>query len=333
MNEKVSIIVPVYKVETYLSRCLDSILNQTYTNIEIILIDDGSPDNSGKICDEYALKDKRIRVIHQENKGVSAARNAGLRLAEGEYIGFVDSDDYIEPDMYERMVNSYHKGRDLVMCGSYACNEDGVKSEKRPKKLYAYEKRCPNEALKSVLYEHVTMAVWSKLFRRNYIVSESGVLNVQFSEELSNYEDFVFICEYVNRCEGNLYFLPDRLYNYCYQSESLSRKKMSIYEMLESLNVIVGLQDKYEEVAFQYTELFFVDTVWKYWVMRVWEKKEYSKLSDFEEHEDIQKEIAKYKKAYYGSSQVQFYKKIIVYLLLEHDNVLFFIAKKARRFI
>ena len=108
---------------------------------------------------------------------------------------------------------------------------------------------------------------------------------------------------------------------------------MSIYEMLESLKVIVGLQEKYEEAAFQYAELFFVDTVWKYWVMHVCEMRKYSKLSDFEEHADIQKEIAKYKKAYYGSSQVQFYKKMIVYLLLEHDNVLFFIANKARRFI
>ena len=97
---KVSIIVPVYKVEKYLRKCIDSIINQTLKDIEIILVDDGSPDNCGKICDEYAAKDTRIKVIHKENGGLSSARNAGMEVAEGEYIGFVDSDDWIESDMY-----------------------------------------------------------------------------------------------------------------------------------------------------------------------------------------------------------------------------------------
>ena len=96
---KVSIIVPVYKVEKYLRKCIDSIINQTLKDIEIILVDDGSPDNCGKICDEYAAKDTRIKVIHKENGGLSSARNAGMEVAEGEYIGFVDSDDWIESDL------------------------------------------------------------------------------------------------------------------------------------------------------------------------------------------------------------------------------------------
>lgn len=95
----ISVIVPVYNVEKFLSRCLNSILAQTYNNLEVILVDDGSTDNSGKICDDYALKDKRIRVIHKQNGGVSSARNMALSVAKGEYIGFVDSDDYIENDM------------------------------------------------------------------------------------------------------------------------------------------------------------------------------------------------------------------------------------------
>ena len=95
----ISIIVPVYNVERYLVKCLDSIVNQTYQNLQIILIEDGSSDNSGKICDDYSKKDQRISVIHKRNEGLSAARNEGLDIAEGEYIGFVDSDDYIEPDM------------------------------------------------------------------------------------------------------------------------------------------------------------------------------------------------------------------------------------------
>ncbi len=114
---KISVIVPVYKVEPYLRKCLDSIVNQTYRNLQIILVDDGSPDNCGAICDEYAAKDRRIKVVHQENGGVSAARNAGLKLAEGDYIGWVDSDDWIEPGMYENLLKNILKYKaDIAVC-------------------------------------------------------------------------------------------------------------------------------------------------------------------------------------------------------------------------
>lgn len=103
MNKKISIIVPIYGVEEYLSRCIESILSQTYKNLQIILVDDGSKDNSGKISDEYAAKDSRIEVIHQSNAGLVAARKRGLKIADGDYIGFVDGDDYIEPEMYSRL--------------------------------------------------------------------------------------------------------------------------------------------------------------------------------------------------------------------------------------
>lgn len=102
----VSIIIPVYKVEKYLSECLDSVVNQTYKNLEIILVDDGSPDNCGKICDEYAVLDRRIRVIHKENGGLCSARNAGIDIANGEWIYSMDSDDYIENDLIEIALNT-----------------------------------------------------------------------------------------------------------------------------------------------------------------------------------------------------------------------------------
>ena len=101
MDELISVILPVYNVQQYLEKCIESVVNQTYKNLEIILIDDGSTDMSGKICDEFAEKDGRIKVIHSKNGGVSAARNIGLDIATGEYIGFVDSDDWIESQMYE----------------------------------------------------------------------------------------------------------------------------------------------------------------------------------------------------------------------------------------
>lgn len=103
-NQLISIIVPVYKVEPYLRKCVDSILAQTYRNLEIILVDDGSPDNCGAICDEYAGKDSRVKVIHKENGGLSDARNAGMEIMSGKYVAFVDSDDWIEPQMYQRLL-------------------------------------------------------------------------------------------------------------------------------------------------------------------------------------------------------------------------------------
>lgn len=125
-EDLISVIVPVYKVEKYLHRCVDSIINQTYKNLEIILVDDGSPDNCPKICDEYAQKDQRIKVIHKKNAGISEARNAGLEIAQGEFVAFVDSDDYIDSTMYEKMLLLAQKEKnDLVLCGFKKVSEDG----------------------------------------------------------------------------------------------------------------------------------------------------------------------------------------------------------------
>lgn len=114
---KISVIVPVYNVESYLARCVDSILTQTYENLEVILVDDGSKDNSGVICDGYAAKDPRVKVIHKENGGLSSARNCGLEAATGEYIAFVDSDDWIEPDAYGHLMNLMEKYNVKLVCG------------------------------------------------------------------------------------------------------------------------------------------------------------------------------------------------------------------------
>lgn len=126
---KISIIVPVYKVEKYLNRCVDSILAQSHRDIEVILIDDGSPDSCGRICDEYSRLDKRVKVIHQENKGVSSARNAGLDFASGDYIGFVDSDDYIEPDMYETLLHLIKSTEADIACISMAVHDSNGNQE------------------------------------------------------------------------------------------------------------------------------------------------------------------------------------------------------------
>lgn len=122
----ISVIVPVYNVEKYLPRCIDSILAQTFTDFELILVDDGSPDNCGAICDEYAAKDKRVRVIHKSNGGVSSARNAGLDAASGEYVTFVDSDDYIAEDRLKQMHSSIFESKaDIAVAGFRFVDEIG----------------------------------------------------------------------------------------------------------------------------------------------------------------------------------------------------------------
>ena len=139
MNDSllISVIVPVYKSEKYLKRCVDSILNQTYQNLEIILVDDGSPDNCPQICDKYAEKDSRIRVIHKPNGGLSDARNKGLDIANGNYIAFVDSDDYIATEMYAMMIEAMHgEDVDIVMCAG--CPHRGIFYILHKKKIMVY---------------------------------------------------------------------------------------------------------------------------------------------------------------------------------------------------
>lgn len=160
----ISVIVPVYKVEPYLRKCLDSIIGQTYRNLEIILVDDGSPDNCGAICDEYAAQDKRIRVIHQENGGVSAARNTGLAAATGEWIGWVDSDDWIEPDMYRCMLEKAQScGADIAVCGRAE-----VAQGRLIPRCWETEALLDREAALELLLEDGQMQnyLWDKLWRR-----------------------------------------------------------------------------------------------------------------------------------------------------------------------
>lgn len=122
MSDLISIIIPIYKVEEYLDECIISVVNQTHKNLEIILVDDGSPDNCPAMCDDWAKKDERIRVIHKLNGGLSDARNAGINIASGEYIAFVDSDDYIKPDMMEKLYTAIcQENADIAACGILSC--------------------------------------------------------------------------------------------------------------------------------------------------------------------------------------------------------------------
>ena len=163
--KKISVIVPIYKVEKYLSQCLDSIVNQTYSNLEIILVDDGSPDACGEICDYYAGQDKRIKVIHQENSGLSEARNTGIRQATGEYLLFVDSDDWLLPDLCESAVKDMeiHKS-DILVFGYYLTSEKG--EIQTLEVSHCSESFSGKEAIKKLFTKEIKEYAWNKLYTR-----------------------------------------------------------------------------------------------------------------------------------------------------------------------
>ncbi len=165
MSELISIIIPVYKVEKYIRRCIDSVINQTYSNLEIILIDDGSPDKCPLICDEYAKKDARIRVIHKENGGISSARNVGINIAKGRYIGFVDSDDYINENMYQQLHKDITENKvDISICSFQKITESEAKNVGRENNnIKIYNKK---EALKALLTNELTSHPWNKLYKK-----------------------------------------------------------------------------------------------------------------------------------------------------------------------
>lgn len=175
MDNLISIIVPVYNVESYLRKCIESILNQTYKNLQIILVDDGSPDNSGAICDEYAAKDNRIEVVHKANGGVTSARKAGLELAKGDYIGFVDSDDWIEPNMYEEMLeNLLQTGADFVHTGIVEEKNNIKKNIQNFEKRVIINTKNNIDMWKSYMYFHkkytINSFLYSKLFKKDIII-------------------------------------------------------------------------------------------------------------------------------------------------------------------
>lgn len=169
----ISLVIPIYKVEDFLRECIDSAINQTYKNIEIMLIDDGSPDNCGKICDEYALKDNRIKVIHKENQGLSQARNDGIDKSSGEYICFIDSDDYLHPEYVERLYDIIHKYKcDFSFCCFYQVDESSNIVEL--KKNSAIIRSTEDELVYSKFeYLNIINAhkgsnmVWKNMFKRN----------------------------------------------------------------------------------------------------------------------------------------------------------------------
>jgi glycosyltransferase involved in cell wall biosynthesis len=214
----VSIVVPVYKVEKYLERCVDSLRNQTLRDIEIILVDDGSPDRCPEMCDALALQDSRIRVVHKKNGGLSSARNAGLRVATGKYVGFVDSDDDVELDMYEKMLRVIETEQvDFVMSDYVRIPADG---QKYLKTLDIRPGRYDKAAIRSEIFPSLIMgenvdygpllSVWHSLYRTAFLQEN----NFYFDEEVRWSEDNIFSAIVGYHADSFYYMKGEGLYHY-----------------------------------------------------------------------------------------------------------------------
>lgn len=213
MGSKISVIVPVYKVEPYIHRCIDSIINQSYKNLEIILVNDGSPDNSGVICDEYAVKDNRIIVLHKENKGSSCARNAGLDIASGEYIAYVDSDDHIDRSMLEIMMGYMLKNDlEVVEIEPVTSNTNKIFNNE-------FKIEDPVTATKRIL-ANSSFSVWRRVFKR------SLVNDMRFIPGIIHQD--VFYTMDVLKKISRIGYLNSPLYFYNTENESIIRNKYSL---------------------------------------------------------------------------------------------------------
>lgn len=222
----ISVIVPVYKTERFLNRCVESLVNQTYKNLEIFLVDDGSPDNCPEMCDEWAQKDSRIKVLHLENNGVANARNTALSQASGSYIAFADSDDYLESDMYEKLINAAERrNADIVMC-DYQINDESRGADT----LKAVPKK---EAMKCVCMGDYNYGVlWNKLYK-NSIIKGIEMPNLKYSEDLVfNFSAF---------CNAKIIVQSDlKLYHY-YQNDDSAVHKIfdkSNYDAVKARKII-----------------------------------------------------------------------------------------------
>lgn len=236
----ISIIIPVFNAEKTLSKCLDSVQNQTYRELEIILVNDGSTDQSGLICDEYSRRDNRFVVIHKKNGGVSSARNMGLEIANGKYIGFVDPDDWIELTMFENLFNLLSNYQaDMSICGYFKEKNDGTQLNNIMKsKIIRYNQ---NEALNAILDSNGFKGyLCNKLFSKDLIRRN----NIYFNEEIHFCEDLLFNCQYIMKSKTIIYDTTP-FYHYLIHENNASQTQYSNKKLtsLKALEKIVDILD------------------------------------------------------------------------------------------
>ena len=240
---KISVIVPVYNTEKYLNKCIDSILSQTFTDFELLLVDDGSTDNSGIICDEYARKDKRVKVFHKENGGVSRARNLGIDNAHGEYLSFIDSDDYIRPTMYAELIAIADKYNVDLVSSDLLINNEVVKHKNIPENTVVSEEIVKRDIRPAFSFSGniALMEFKNKTFRRNTIS------DCRFPEELCFQEDLIFMIQ-VYAVIKSMYYLPKVFYEYVPLPTGLyaSYRKTDGANFVKARNIMLSLIEKYD---------------------------------------------------------------------------------------
>ena len=250
----ISVVVPVYKVEQYIDECLNSILNQTFTDFELILIDDGSPDKCGEICDNYAKKDNRVKVLHNQNMGVSLARNAGLAIAKGEYVCFVDSDDYIDNnylDNFAKAINESHP--DVLCCNCFMGSEEHrypnfndvlLNKEEIEKIIYPY-------VISNARYEYFPPTFWGKAFKRELFLNNVCKYMIKIGEDTATIPPVIIKC-------SSLFLSSKALYHYrIVEDSAIKSKKPRDYN--DVLNVYAHYKDiipnLFEEFSLQIDRL------------------------------------------------------------------------------
>jgi len=253
MEKKVSIIIPVYNTQKYLKRCINSIIDQTYSNLEIILVNDGSTDNSLEICKEYEKIDERVFIISGENHGVSHARNMGIRKAKGEYLYFADSDDYLETDAIEKMIQGFEKADCELIIAGY--NEIENK-EKIVKKSWGKSKLKSDDAKKLILDENgVGGYLWNKLFKLSLIKK----FEIKFDETIYVWEDVLFVMEYLDKCKY-VCLIDDIVYAYCRRAGSAVEYSLYTPQLYTQLNAIEKIDtvvhlDDFTKMLLKYREV------------------------------------------------------------------------------
>lgn len=255
-QDLISVVVPIYKVEKYLPKCVDSICGQTYQNLEIILVDDGSPDQCGKLCDEYAKQDGRIKVIHKKNGGLSDARNAGIDVATGTYIGFVDSDDHIHPQMYETLYNGIKDNHaDLSICRYKNVDEGETVDNRNIKNAQWVTMTTDQEKFEYSLGEFTTdcfTVAWNKLYKTELFKDIRYPYGKIHEDEFTTYKT-IELADKVAYTEEELYFYVQRqgsIMDNGFDKRSLYR--LDAYQERLALYLQTGRYQWYERILYLY---------------------------------------------------------------------------------
>lgn len=220
---EISIIVPVYKVEQWLNRCVESILNQTFVDFELLLIDDGSPDNCPQMCDEWAKKDSRIKVIHKKNGGASSARNVGLREATGYYIGFVDSDDWIEPDMYKDLHIEMRKNNaDMAICEMFR-DKRKERAIIEDKNIQIWDKKKCLDHFFRLNGEEDTHCIWNRLIKRD-LLKDFSFIEGKMNED-------VHACFMFASLSNKIVYTKSRYYHYTFNESGVTNSKFTVQKL------------------------------------------------------------------------------------------------------